>query len=159
MNASLNKPVANEWLPIGKVAERTGLSVSAIRHYESEGLINAERNSGGQRRFRRYVIRRLSFIMIAQGLGFTLADIKQQLDTLPSNQAPTARDWQRMGKRFRTSIDERIAALEQLRDTLSGCIGCGCLSLTRCALYNPEDRARQFGAGPRYLQGDQFDVG
>ncbi len=143
-----------EWLGIGQVAQRTGLSVSAIRHYESLGLVHAERTPGGQRRFLRSDIRRLSFVLIAQRLGFSLADIGEQLAHLPRSAAPTASDWTRMARGFRRDIDLRIGELERLRDTLDGCIGCGCLSLERCALYNPDDRAAKHGAGPRWLLGD-----
>lgn len=141
----------NEWLSIGRLAERTGLAVSAIRHYESLGLVHAERNAGGQRRFRRADIRRLSFVLIAQRLGFSLAEIGAQLEHLPRSAAPTAADWRRMGRGFRRDIDARIAELERLRDTLDGCIGCGCLSLERCALYNADDHAASRGPGPRFL--------
>lgn len=136
-------------LPIGYVAERTGLAVSAIRHYESEGLVRAWRNAGGQRRFERSDIRRLSFVMIAQKLGFTIAEIRAQLDVLPKGRTPTAGDWQRISERFRAQLDTRIEALTRLRDGLDGCIGCGCLSLTQCRLHNPDDRLAGEGPGPR----------
>ena len=148
------KTRANEWLSIGQVAERTGLAVSAIRHHESVGLVHAERTVGGQRRFRRAAVRRLSFALIAQRLGFSLAEIGAQLARLPRDRAPGAADWTRMARGFRRDIDRRIGELERLRDTLDGCIGCGCLSLERCALYNPDDRASELGAGPRWLLGD-----
>ncbi|OWU85422.1 transcriptional regulator [Oceanicola sp. 22II-s10i] len=141
-------------LTIGDVAERTGLSVSAIRHYEAEGLVTAWRNAGGQRRFERADIRRLSFVLIAQRLGFTLAEIRTQLDRLPKGRAPTAGDWRAISEGFRADLDRRIAQLEKMRDDLDGCIGCGCLSLERCSLYNPDDRAARLGTGPRYLLGN-----
>ena len=147
-----------EWLSIGRLAERTGLAVTAIRHYEAVGLLHSERSPGGQRRFRRADIRRLSFVLIAQRLGFTLAEIRVQLEHLPRSAAPTAADWKRMSRGFRRDIDARIAELERLRDTLDGCIGCGCLSLSRCALYNPDDRAAGLGTGPRWLLGDRPDA-
>ena len=141
-------------LSIGDVSDRTGLGVSAIRHYEAEGLVFPLRNRGGQRRFDRSDIRRLSFVMIAQQLGFPLAEIRRVLADLPQGRAPTKADWGRIGRRFRTDLDARIVALETLRDRLDGCIGCGCLSLQSCKLYNPKDRARAKGPGPRYLVGD-----
>ncbi len=146
-------------LSIGYLAERTGLSVSAIRYYETEGLIHPERNAGGQRRFQRADIRRLSFVMIAQQFGFSIAQIRAELDTLPQGRAPTKADWARISRAFRAELDSRIETLTKLRDNLDGCIGCGCLSLDSCALYNPADRARQKGAGPRYLLGDSPDTG
>lgn len=141
-------------LPIGHVAERTGLATSAIRFYEERGLVSAERNDAGHRRFRRSTIRRLSFILIAQRLGYHLEEIKAQLDTLPQDAAPTDGDWERLAARFGVELDARIAALTQLREKLDGCIGCGCLSLDRCALYNSQDMAASLGVGPRWLLGD-----
>jgi MerR family redox-sensitive transcriptional activator SoxR len=141
-------------LSIGYVAARTGLAVSAIRHYEAEGLVHPERDRGGRRVFRRGDIRRLSFVLIAQRLGFPLAEIRAALDRLPEGRNPTRADWARLAEGFRTEIDSRIAGLTALRDRLDGCIGCGCLSLENCALYNPDDKARGFGHGPRYLMGD-----
>ncbi|MEO9572416.1 MAG: redox-sensitive transcriptional activator SoxR [Tateyamaria sp.] len=148
---------AGEGLSIGEIAARTGLAVSAIRYYEEEGLIAPWRNSGGRRRFQRADIRRLSFVMIAQQFGFTLPQIRVELDRLPRHRAPTKADWTRISKAFRSGLDARIARLEKLRDTLDGCIGCGCLSLEACALYNPKDRAAERGTGPRYLLGDSPD--
>lgn len=136
------------------MATRTGLSVSAIRYYESEGLIAPWRNEAGQRRYERADIRRLSFVLIAQSLGGSIAEIRAQLATLPRGRTPTAADWRRLSAHYRTDLDRRIAQLTKLRDDLDGCIGCGCLSLERCALYNPGDRAARLGAGPRYLLGD-----
>ena len=141
-------------LTIGELSDRTGLSVSAIRHYETEGLVRPWRTDAGQRRFERADIRRLSFVMIAQGLGLSLSDIRRHLDGLPNHRTPNTRDWERISHAVRADLDARIAALTQLRDKLTGCIGCGCLSLDRCALYNPKDRARKLGQGPRYLLGD-----
>ncbi|NNC36712.1 MAG: redox-sensitive transcriptional activator SoxR [Hyphomonadaceae bacterium] len=140
---------------IGKVAARTGIAVSAIRHYEDIGLIRSERNAGGQRVFLASDIRRISFIIIAQNLGFTLAQIKQQFDGLPDNRTPTKKDWARISSSFGREIDDRIAALTLMREKLTSCIGCGCLSLKSCALYNAEDRASRLGPGPRYLLGDK----
>lgn len=144
-------------LSIGDLADRTGLAVSAIRFYESKGLIHPLRNSGGQRRFDRSDIRRLSFIMIAQKMGFTLARIRDVLAPLPDNKAPTKADWTRISRQFKDELDERIATLSAMREKLDGCIGCGCLSLKACTLYNPKDNAATKGQGPRYLLGDVPD--
>lgn len=145
----------NELLSIGVVAERTGLATSAIRFYEEQGLVRAERNSAGHRRFRRSSIRRLSFILIAQRLGYRLDEIKRQLDWLPLDAAPSDAQWEELARRFRAELDARIAGLAVLRDKLDGCIGCGCLSLERCQLYNAEDRVAVNGTGPRFLLGDR----
>ncbi len=136
---------------IGDLARRTGLSVSAIRFYEARGLVSPDRNQGGQRRYEGSDIRRLSFVMIAQRLGFTIAEIADVLATLPDSRTPTQRDWARISKAFRKDLDQRIAMMTRLRDNLDGCIGCGCLSLKKCALYNPDDEAANLGAGPRYI--------
>ncbi len=149
----------SQGLTIGDLADRTGLAVSAIRFYETKGLVSPLRNAGGHRRYDRSDIRKLSFVMIAQELGFPLSRIATLLGTLPDGRPPTRSDWTRMSKEFRTEIDDRIAGLERLRDTLDGCIGCGCLSLDRCALHNPADQARKKGAGPRYLMGDTAERG
>ena len=141
-----------DMLPIGDLAARTGLAVSAIRFYEAKGLVSALRNRGGQRRFMRSDIRRLSFIQIAQQLGFTIEEIRAQLATLPQGRTPTQKDWARISRTFRRRLDERIAAMTKMRDKLDECIGCGCLSLKRCALYNPQDRLGRQGAGPRLLR-------
>lgn len=146
-----------EGLSIGALAARTGLAVSAIRYYEAQGLIKPWRNPGGQRRFERADLRRLSFVMIAQQFGFTLPQIKDQLDRLPGGRTPTREDWAGISAGFRDVLDERITTLTKLRDNLDGCIGCGCLSLEACALYNPVDRAAELGQGPRYLMGDSPD--
>ncbi|MDQ7080693.1 MAG: redox-sensitive transcriptional activator SoxR [Paracoccaceae bacterium] len=142
-------------LPIGEIARRTGLAVSAIRHYEAEGLVHPIRNSGGQRQFLRSDIRRLSFVRIAQGFGFSLAEIRELFRLLPEERTPTRQDWTRISRHFRAALDLRIETLTRLRDNLDGCIGCGCLSLKKCRLYNPNDAARHKGSGPRYLMGDQ----
>lgn len=146
--------MSGEMISIGEVAARTGLAVSAIRFYEAKGLVKPVRTTGGQRQFRRADIRRLSFAMIAQQFGFTIAQIARVLSTLPDGRAPTKRDWARIGRAFQGELDAKIATLTRLRNNLDGCIGCGCLSLKRCALYNPGDRARALGAGPRFLMGD-----
>ena len=147
----------SEGLSIGDIAARTGLAVSAIRYYEAQGLIATWRNAAGRRRFQRADIRRLSFVMIAQQFGFTLPQIRVELDRLPKHRAPTKADWSRISAEFRSGLDARITRLEKLRDTLDGCIGCGCLSLDACTLYNADDRAAQRGTGPRYLMGDSPD--
>ena len=145
---------ASDELAIGDLAARAGVSVSAIRFYEARGLLSPRRNNGGQRRFLRSDIRRLSFILIAQQLGLSIEAIRAELRKLPEGRTPTARDWTRMSTGIRALIDDRIATLTRTRDLLDGCIGCGCLSLERCALYNPGDRAGKRGAGARYLLGD-----
>lgn len=144
-------------LSIGDLARRTGISVSAIRFYEQRGLVRAIRTSGNQRRFARSDIRRLSFALIAQRLGLSLGQIEAELATLPAGRSPTREDWQAVSRRIRGVLDEKIALLEQTRDRLDGCIGCGCLSLDRCALYNPDDRAARAGPGPRFLLGDKAE--
>lgn len=144
----------DETLSIGQIAERTGLAISALRYYETQGLVSPDRNPGGQRRFPRSAIRRLSFVMIAQQLGLSISEIRSQLDELPHSRTPTQKDWQRISKQFRAHLDNRIESLERMRDRLDGCIGCGCLSLRNCALYNPADAAAAKGPGPRYLLGD-----
>ena len=144
-------------LTIGALADRTGLAVSAIRYYEEQGLVFPWRNAGGQRRFHRADIRRLSFVMIAQQFGFTLPQIREQLSQLPGSRTPTAADWKKISLSFRAHLDQRIETLQKLRDNLDGCIGCGCLSLPNCRLYNMDDAARTKGPGPRYLMGDRPD--
>ena len=146
---------ASDLLPIGELARRTGLAVSAIRYYEEQGLIAPERNAGGHRRFLRSDIRRLSYVLIAQEFGFSLKDIRAQLDALPHGRTPNKQDWTRISGDFRRELDDRIARLNRLRVLLDGCIGCGCLSLKTCALYNPDDRVGENGAGPRYVIGDK----
>lgn len=141
----------NDLIPIGDLARRTGLSVSAIRFYEARGLVTALRTSGNQRRFLRSDIRRLSFILIAQRLGLSLTEIEAELAVLPQGRTPTARDWTRISKGMRRVIDARIAELARTREKLDQCIGCGCLSLQRCKLYNPDDSAAARGPGPRYV--------
>jgi MerR family redox-sensitive transcriptional activator SoxR len=133
------------------MARRTGLSVSAIRFYEDKRLIEPVRTGGNQRRFLRSDIRRLSFILIAQQLGLSLAEIEAELRKLPHGRTPTARDWQGISASIRQVLDRKIAQMQSMRDRLDGCIGCGCLSLTHCKLYNPDDRMAALGAGPRYV--------
>lgn len=141
-------------LTIGELARRTGLSVSAIRFYEAKRLLSPIRTGGNQRRFLRSDIRRLSFALVAQRLGLSLGEIEAELALLPLGRAPTKEDWQCVSERIRERLDARIALLQRTRDRLDGCIGCGCLSLERCALYNPGDEAGAAGPGPRFLLGD-----
>ena len=143
----------NDLLPIGELARRTGLAVSAIRFYEAKGLVQAMRTMGNQRRFLRSDIRRLSFILIAQKLGLGLVEIEAELARLPQGRTPTLGDWQRLSRSMRVQLDARIALLNRTRMKLDECIGCGCLSLQRCALYNRDDRAGAAGPGPRYVLG------
>ena len=144
-------------LTIGQIAERTGLAVSAIRFYEDQGLVHPDRNAGGQRRYERADIRRLSFVMIAQRLGFTLSEIRAQFAALPAGRTPTKADWSKISRRFGKQLDARIEGLTALRNRLDKCIGCGCLSLQQCHLYNRKDTAAAKGQGPRYLLGDTPD--
>ena len=146
---------AQDRLPIGMLAKRTGLAVSAIRYYEEQGLVTAERNTGGQRQFLRSDIRRLSFVLIAQRFGFTISEIRTQLQSLPQRRTPNEDDWRQISVSFRADLDSKIETLTNLRELLDGCIGCGCLSLRKCALYNPKDKAASLGVGPRYLMGDR----
>jgi len=141
----------SDLIPIGEMARRTGLSVSAIRFYEDKRLIEPVRNGGNQRRFLRSDIRRLSFILIAQRLGLSLSEIADELRKLPYGRTPTARDWQAISAAVRGRIDARIDELTLTRDRLDGCIGCGCLSLTHCAIWNPGDALGAEGPGPRKL--------
>lgn len=147
------KPPAT--MSIGELARRTGLSVSAIRFYETRGLVRASRGAGNQRRFARSDIRRLSFALIAQQLGLSLAEIEAELSTLPDQRTPTVADWRAIGARLRGVLAAKITMLQRTSELLDGCIGCGCLSLDRCALYNPGDRAARGGPGPRFLLGDK----
>jgi MerR family redox-sensitive transcriptional activator SoxR len=146
--------VLDQELAIGEVSERSGLAVSAIRFYEDKGLITSGRTAGGQRRFRRDVLRRLAFIQAAQRVGLTLDEIAGALDALPPDSGPTGPEWRKLSAEWRPLLDERIALLTALRDQLDHCIGCGCLSLDRCRLSNPGDRAARLGPGARYLLGD-----
>ena len=141
-------------LAIGQLASRTGLSISAIRYYESYGLVSSQRNAAGHRRFPRSTIRRLSFILIAQRLGMTLAEIQAALNQLPDHRTPTPEDWASTGTAIRERLDRQIEELTTMRARLDGCIGCGCLSLANCALYNPQDRLAETGSGPRLLLGE-----
>lgn len=138
-------------LTIGEVAQRAGIATSALRFYEREGLIHADRSDGGQRRYHRDVLRLVAFIRAAQRVGLTLDDIRSALDTLPHNKVPTAADWTRLSRSWRPLLDRRIEEMQRLRDRLDSCIGCGCLSLKTCALSNPNDVAATAGPGARWL--------
>ncbi len=138
-------------LTIGEVASRSGVRTSALRYYEERGLITSERTTGGQRRYARETLRRVAVIRAAQVLGLTLEEIRAALNELPRARTPDEHDWERLSQTWRSTLDARIAELEALRDRLSGCIGCGCLSLERCALFNPDDRAASVGTGAQYL--------
>ena len=141
-------------LSIGEVARRTGVNTSALRFYEDKALIGSIRTAGNQRCYTRDAIRRVSFIRAAKRVGLSLEEIRAVLADLPEGRTPTREDWHELATRWKPWLDERIAALERIRDQLSSCIGCGCLSLDQCALYNPDDVAGRLGAGPRYLLGD-----
>jgi MerR family redox-sensitive transcriptional activator SoxR len=141
-------------LSAGQVAARSGVAVSTIHFYEARGLLRGWRSSGNQRRYSRDVLRRVAIIKVAQRLGLPLAMIKEAIDSLPGGRTPTARDWRRLSLQWRAELERRIALLQALRSQLDGCIGCGCLSLTVCALRNPGDSLSQQGCGPRLLAGD-----
>jgi len=143
----------DRFITIGQLATRTGVAVSAIRYYEDKGLLQSLRTSGNQRRFLRSDIRRVSFILIAQKLGLALVEIEGQLAQLPQGRAPTLSDWQQISRRMRFEIDQRIMLLTRTRNQLDQCIGCGCLSLQKCQLYNKDDRMGAKGAGPRAILG------
>jgi len=138
-------------LSIGEFAERSGVAASALRYYESQGLIESTRSEGGQRRFARETLRRVSFIRVAQQVGLSLDEIRSALDSLPDKRTPTEKDWQELSASWRPRIDAQIGLLERLRDRLDGCIGCGCLSLRVCQLLNPDDELATHGPGPRHL--------
>jgi MerR family redox-sensitive transcriptional activator SoxR len=142
-------------LTIGEVARRSGVASSALRFYEERGLIASERSGSGHRRYDRSVLRRIAFIVFAQRVGLTLDEIGAELARLPPGRVPTRRDWSRLSRGWSSRIEERIAELERLRAGLTECIGCGCLSLDRCKLANPDDRAAGLGPGPRYWIGDR----
>lgn len=145
---------AERLLTISDVARRSGVAASALRFYESLGLIASERTGGNQRRYQRAVLRRVAVIRVARELGFSLEEVGAVLATLPHDHTLAGDDWEALAGRWRAELDARIAGLQHLRDELSSCIGCGCLSLERCALFNPQDRAAALGSGPRYLLGD-----
>jgi len=138
-------------LTIGELSDRTGVAASALRFYEAEGLLQATRSPGGQRRYHRDAIRRVSFVRVAQEVGLSLLEVRDALASLPQERTPTAKDWERLARSWGPRLDAQIAMLERLRDRLSGCIGCGCLSLGVCRLVNPGDVAGERGPGPRYV--------
>ena len=141
-------------LTIGELASRSGVATSALRFYDDQGLLQSERTDAGHRRFPRAALRRVAFIVFAQRVGMTLTEISAELARLPADRTPGRDDWARLGRTWQSRIDARIAELERLKNGLAECIGCGCLSLDRCALANPADRAAARGAGPRYWIGD-----
>ncbi len=145
----------DDLLTIGEVARRSGVAASALRFYEDRGLIASQRASSGHRRYPRAVLRRIAFVVFAQKIGLTLEEIGAELARLPTDRVPTGRDWSRLSSRWTARIEERLAELERLKAGLSECIGCGCLSLDRCRLANPADRAGRHGPGPRYWIGDR----
>lgn len=138
-------------LTIGELSRRTGVATSALRYYEKEGLIEADRADSGHRRYTQATIRRVSFIKIAQEVGLTLHEIGDAMSSLPDNRTPNQQDWAKLSASWRPRLDAHIAMLERLRDRLDSCIGCGCLSLKRCSILNPGDEAGERGPGPRYL--------
>jgi MerR family redox-sensitive transcriptional activator SoxR len=144
--------VRSEGLTIGETAARSGVATSALRFYEVEGLISSTRTTGNQRRYERPTLRRIALIQAGKAAGISLDEIRDALTALPGERTPTKRDWERLSRRWRDDLDRRIATLNALRDRLTGCIGCGCLSLKTCSLLNPEDEAAALGAGPQYLE-------
>lgn len=142
-------------ITIGDLSERTGVAHSALRFYEDEGLIQAYRTSGNQRRYHREVVRRVSFIRVAKELGMSLEEIHEALASLPDGRTPTQADWEKISAAWRPRLDAQIERLERLRDKLDSCIGCGCLSLRACKIMNPKDEAAESGQGPRYLLVDE----
>jgi MerR family redox-sensitive transcriptional activator SoxR len=141
-------------LGIGELSTRSGVAASALRFYEREGLIHADRTSGNQRRYPRATLRRVALIQAGRAAGIPLEQIRSALDTLPSGRTPTRRDWERLSRHWRSDIDRRITTLRALRDRLTTCIGCGCLSIDRCSLLNPDDEAAAMGTGAHYLHRD-----
>ena len=151
MNDALQKAGISPTLTVGEVARRSGVAVSALHFYETQGLIHSTRSSGNQRRYARTMLRRVAFVRVAQRVGISLAEIGNALATLPSDAAPSRADWARLSMSWRAELDERMAQLKKLRDTLDDCIGCGCLSIDRCKLRNPLDRLGAEGQGPQRL--------
>ncbi len=141
-------------LTVGELAERTGVATSALRFYEERGLLHPERNASGHRRYPRYLARRVAFIVFAQRVGLTLEEIRAELDKLPTDRVPGSKDWDQLTRTWSARIDERIEELKRLKVGLTGCIGCGCLSLESCRVLNPDDRVATHGSGPRYWLGD-----
>ena len=146
---------SGNYLSIGETARRSGVATSTLRFYETRGLIFSLRVSGNHRRYHRAMLRRIAIVRVAQTLGLSLREIATAFATLPKQKNPTKKDWVKLSTHWGDQLDQRIADLQNLRDRLSGCIGCGCLSLKRCSLYNAGDKAANRGAGPRYLLGDE----
>ncbi|WP_212630790.1 redox-sensitive transcriptional activator SoxR [Pseudomonas sp. KB-10] len=149
-----HRPFHKRPLSVGQVAERSGVAVSTLHFYEAKGLIQSQRNAGNQRRYRRDVLRRVAIIKVAQRLGIPLADIGAALATLPCDHIPTAADWQQLSEQWQRDLDARIEQMTRLRDQLTGCIGCGCLSMQNCPLRNPKDELSEQGVGARLLETD-----
>jgi MerR family redox-sensitive transcriptional activator SoxR len=150
--------MARTTIAIGALAKRSGIAASALRFYEAQGLITSTRSAGGRRVFTRDALRRVAFSRVAQSVGLSLEEIRAALIRLPDQRTPTRSDWERLSRAWRPILDRRIDSLIGLRERLTSCIGCGCLSLKTCALYNPGDAAQTRGAGPRYLLGDEAPV-
>lgn len=148
----------HEMWTIGETARRSGVATSTLRFYETRGLISSLRTAGNQRRYHRSMLRRISLVRVAQSLGMTLEEISHALAQLPDGRTPTKHDWEKLSTKWRNQLDERIARLQLMRERLTSCIGCGCLSLRSCSLYNAGDRAAARGSGPRYLLGDAPNV-
>jgi MerR family redox-sensitive transcriptional activator SoxR len=146
-----------EWLTIGELASRAGVATSALRFYETKGLIASNRTDGNQRRYPRATLRRVALIRAGQEVGLSLGELSTALERLPHDKTPTKRDWERLSKSWRSRLDAQIEELLALRNELTDCIGCGCLSLKSCAIFNPDDAASDLGTGPRYLLGDSRD--
>lgn len=151
------KRVREEALTVGEVAKRCGVKVSTLHFYESKELIKSTRNSSNQRRYNKQILRRVSLIKAAQKMGITLAEIKEQLDTLAGKTAPSQKDWQRLSMHWKDSLNQRISSMEKLRDYLSGCIGCGCLSMDACPLYNEDDKLAKLGSGAVLIDNTSTD--
>jgi len=147
-----------DWLTIGELASRAGVATSALRFYETKGLIRSERTDGNQRRYPRATLRRVAVIRAGQEVGLSLSELSEALQYLPYDKVPNQSDWARLSRSWRSRLDTQIAELEALRDDLTSCIGCGCLSLKTCAILNPGDAAGRYGSGPRYLLGDKRDA-
>jgi MerR family redox-sensitive transcriptional activator SoxR len=143
-----------KWLTIGTLSERTGVAPSALRYYEAEGLVHADRTPSGQRRYHRDALRRVSFIRVAQQVGLSLVEIREALASLPDGRTPTEKDWKHLSESWRPRLDAQIAMLQRLRERLDQCIGCGCLSLRVCHIVNPDDQVGSTGSGPRYVIAD-----
>lgn len=153
----MEKPA--DYLTIGEAARRSGVATSTLRFYEQKGLIRSLRSSGNHRLYHRQMLRRISVVRVAQTLGLTLEEIAHAMAELPDQRTPTKRDWERLSKKWQAQLDDRIAQMQRVRDKLSRCIGCGCLSLKSCALYNRGDHASAAGPGPRFLLNADSHVG